>query len=397
MKPIIAALGIATAGAATAVGWFYLQTPVVQTSLATLAPVSEAVYGTGTVEPVRWAKVVPVQRKRIVELCRCEGQSVTSGQILGRQDNSEERALLRQLEIRHEQLDRELDRAAKDRNKDRYLKADHERLESLLKEAGSRIIAQKGRLDTLVFRAPVDGMVLRRDGEVGEIVGPADVLFWVGSPTPMQVVAEINEEEINKIAPGQKVFLRSDAFAQALTATVSQVTPKGDAARKTFRIYAMLPDNTPLRIGMSVEANIVYRERRAAVVIPVEAVTDGNTVQVVSDGKVQRVAVTPGIRGSRFMEIAANLPQGARVLAPARSDLADGTAVEVEDVPVRLANNPPAESGSTYSLASAQTAPRIVHLASKDDIAIGAAMSAHMHTIVIEARRHLSKYRTTTR
>jgi hypothetical protein len=117
----------------------------------------------------------------------------------------------------------------------------------------------------------------------------------------------------------------------------------------------------------------------------------------VSDGKVERVAVTPGIRGSRFVEIAANLPQGARVLAPARADLADGTAVEVEDVPVRLASKPPAESGSTYSLASAETTPRSVHLASKDDIAIGAAMSAHMHTIVIEARRNLGKYRTTTR
>src|SRR6188474_1436889 len=62
----------------------------VTTALVQLAPVSEAVYGTGTVEPERWAKVVPLQRRRLVELCRCEGQAVKAGQVLGRQDDTEE-------------------------------------------------------------------------------------------------------------------------------------------------------------------------------------------------------------------------------------------------------------------------------------------------------------------
>ena len=83
------------------------------------------------------------------------------------------------------------------------------------------------KIDSLVLRAPLDGMVLRRDGEVGEIAGPTDVLFWVGPPLPTQVVAEVNEEEINHIRVGQKAFLRSDAFpGQALPASVSQITPK---------------------------------------------------------------------------------------------------------------------------------------------------------------------------
>ena len=53
-----------------------------------------------------------------------------------------------------------------------------------LEEYKSRISAQQVRIDQMVLRAPLDGMVLRRDGEVGEIVGPTDVLFWVGPPLP---------------------------------------------------------------------------------------------------------------------------------------------------------------------------------------------------------------------
>src|SRR5262249_38975456 len=157
--------------------------------------------------------------------------------------------------------------------------------------------------DQLVLRAPLDGMVLRRDGEVGEIAGPTDVLFWVGPPLPLQITAEVNEEEINRIAVGQKAYLRSDAFPQAeLRASVSQITPKGDPARKTFRVYLLLPTDTPLRIGMSVEANIIVREKPSAIVVPSEAVA-GDGIQIVKDGRVRRAPVSIGIRGSRNVEI----------------------------------------------------------------------------------------------
>ena len=174
-------------------------------------------------------------------------------------------------------------------------------------------------------------MVLRRDGEVGEIAGPTDVLFWVGPPAPMQVVAEINEEEINRIASGQKAFLRSEAFpGRALRANVSQITPKGDPTRKTFRVYLRLPQDTPLRIGMSVEANIIFREKPSAIVVPAEAIA-GDWVQMVDDGRVQRVPITVGIRGNRNIEIIGDVSKGTTVLSPARRDLADGARIRIDN------------------------------------------------------------------
>src|SRR2546429_5686000 len=202
-------VAIATAGAGYYAYSRFLHPTLVTTSIASLAPVSEAVYGTGTVEPERWAKVVPLQRRRLVELCRCEGQVVKSGQILGRQDDAEERSALEQMEINRGQLERDLTRAEKDRDKNDTTRTEYEQRWTKLEEAKSRIAAQKVRLDSLILRAPLDGMVLRRDSEVGEITGPTDVLFWGGPPAPMQVVSEINEKEINRIAAGRKtVFLR---------------------------------------------------------------------------------------------------------------------------------------------------------------------------------------------
>jgi RND family efflux transporter MFP subunit len=392
-------LGIAVPLIAAGGGYYvytnYLDVQTVTTSIVTVAPVSEAIYGTGTVEPQRWAKVVPLQRRRLVELCSCEGQNVKAGQVLGRQDDAEERSALRELEVTNQQAQRDLDRAEKDRGKNDAAQTEYEQRWTQFEESKTRIAAQKVRIDSLVLRAPLDGMVLRRDGEVGEIAGPTDVLFWVGPPTPMQVVAEVNEEEINRIAVGQKAFLRSEAFSgQTLRATVSQITPKGDPARKTFRVYLLLPSDTPLRIGMSVEANIIFREKPSALVVPAEAVA-GNAVQVVTNDRIERVPVTVGIRGSRSVEIVGNVSRGMAVLSPGRVDLADGTRVRIDNKGKQGAPPPSAAPSATPDQDTTVPSPApaaTVATTDPDNAVISAAISAHIDSVVNDARRNVTRY-----
>jgi RND family efflux transporter MFP subunit len=403
---VLAVLAFAAVGGAYLKYPDLFQPPTVTAGVAILGPVSEAVYGTGTVEPERWAKVVPLQRRRVVDLCRCEGQAIKTGQVLARQDDTEEVNALHELEINNEQLARDLDRAKRDRDKNDAAKTEYEQRSTQYEQSKSRIGAQKARIDSLVLRAPMDGMVLRRDGEVGEIVGPTDVLFWVGPPAPMQVVAEINEEEITRISVGQKAFLRSEAFsAQALRATVSQITPKGDPARKTFRVYLLLPRDTPLRIGMTVEVNIIYREKTAAIVVPSEAVA-GNAVQVVSGGKIRRVPVTVGIKGSRNVEIIGDVSKGATVLSPARVDLADGTRVNVEkakqatDTPADVTRDPgpdpvPGPTSGPALASAREPAAVVMSAADADNAVISAAITAHVDSVVNDARRNVGKYPAT--
>jgi RND family efflux transporter MFP subunit len=386
-------VAIATAGAGYYSYSRFLYPTLVTTSIANVAPVSEAVYGTGTVEPERWAKVVPLQRRRLVELCRCEGQVVKAGQVLGRQDDAEERSALDQMEINRGQLERDLARAEKDRDKNDATRTEYEQRWTKLEEAKSRIAAQKVHLDSLLLKAPLDGMVLRRDGEVGEIAGPTDVLFWVGPPAPMQVVAEVNEEEINRIAAGQKAFLRSEAFpGRALRANVSQITPKGDPTRKTFRVYLRLPQDTPLRIGMSVEVNIIFREKPSAIVVPAEAIA-GDWVQTVDDGEVRRVPITVGIRGNRNIEIIGVVSRGTTVLSPARRDLADGARVRIDNSLTRaveaVATSEPADQPVATPEAAVVAAATTSTPTDPDDAVISAAMTAHIDSVVNDARRNI--------
>ena len=268
----------AAAVIAAIVWWFVASRPQVVAVMPTRGDAAEVVYATGVVEPQQWAKVSSLQRKRILDHCNCEGKEVKRGDVLARLEDGAERALLRELEARRERIQEEAQRLEGLVERNVTTRVTYDEKLTQLREQDARIAAQKDRINDLVLRAPMDGVVLRRDGEVGEIAGvnATDILFWIGQPKPLRVVAEVNEDDIIKTRLGMKVLLRHEGLAgEPLPATLSEITPKGDPSTKTFRVYFALPDDTPLRIGMSVEANIIVREVKDALLVPIEAVADG--------------------------------------------------------------------------------------------------------------------------
>ncbi len=292
---------------------------------------AEVVYATGTVEPERWAKVVAIQRKRIVELCDCEGQPVKKGDALGRLDDGEERAVLRELEARRARLNADVERTRNLVARAAAAQTTLDQLATQLSEFEARIAAQEDRIADLVLRAPMDGIILRKDGEVGEIAGTAmaDVLFWVGNPKPLRLVADVNEEDIPRVRTGQKVLLRNEGFKdEVLLGQVGEITPKGDPATKTFRVYIHLPAETPLKIGMSAEANIVTRERDKALLVPTEALS-GQRLFLIENDRLRALEVKTGIRGTRAMEILEGLPEDVRVASPYQATFYEGMRVRV--------------------------------------------------------------------
>lgn len=78
--------------AAISIWWLFARGAEVAVVTARRGDAVEVVYATGVVEPLNWAKVTALHRKRIVEICKCEGQPVSKGDVLARLDDVEERA-----------------------------------------------------------------------------------------------------------------------------------------------------------------------------------------------------------------------------------------------------------------------------------------------------------------
>jgi RND family efflux transporter MFP subunit len=303
--------------------------PSVAVATATTGPAVQAVYATGNVEPVHWAKVGPAVRGRIIAVLVEEGGRVEAGQPMAQLDDREAQHRAEEAEARARFAQEDLTRVRTLVARDVASRASLDRAEAEARAVRAVAEATQRRLDDYIVRAPSAGLVLRRDAEVGEVVDTPAALFWIGEPKPLRITAEVDEEDIAQIREGQRALLRADAFAgQVLNATVAQITPKGDATRKAYRVRLALPDDTPLMIGMTVEANIVLRETANAVLIPPAALR-GDHVFVAQGEVARRRQVTVGVQGPRAVEIRQGIAAGDVVVLDPPQGLKDGQALRL--------------------------------------------------------------------
>jgi RND family efflux transporter MFP subunit len=329
----LALVVVAVAIAAAMWSWRALRAPEVTVVTPVVGTAVEIVYATGAVEPVRWAKVTSVIRDRIVEICDCEGRSVKKDEVLARLDDKEQIAALAELRAREDFAKRELERHATLVEKQIVSPQAHERVSMDLRMIQALILVQMEKIADRTITAPINGVVLRRDGEVGEIAEAGQILFRVGALKPLQVVAQVNEEDIPRVTVGQTVLFRTDAFPdQRLEGTVREITLIGDPVAKTYRIKVALPDDTQLLPGMSVEANVVTREKANAMLLPADAVQRTN-VFVVEGGRARKRTIEVGIRGARAVEVLSGLSLDDRVVSPLVEGLSDGARVRAQAKP----------------------------------------------------------------
>jgi RND family efflux transporter MFP subunit len=322
-------LAVLTALAGGGLWWRYGRGQEVQLQAVGRGTAAEIVYATGVVEPVRWAKMASMARERIVEHCACEGRRVAEGDVLARLDDREVRANLAEQQARLALAQREVERVSQLLQRGVATQQAFDKATADLAQIRALIAATNERLGNYLILAPRAGVVLRQDGEVGEIADVGQILFRVGDPRPLQVTADVAEEDIPRVKVGQAVLLRTDAFKdRPLDGTVRDITPMGDTATKTFRIRIALPDDTPLHFGMSVEANIVTREAKDVLLVPNEAVI-GGAVFSVANGRIVRRPVETGIRGTRLTEVRTGLAEGDRIAVPAEARWRGGERVRV--------------------------------------------------------------------
>jgi RND family efflux transporter MFP subunit len=292
-------------------------------------PAVEAVYATGAVEPTYWAKVSSTQVGRIAEIPVKEGQKVKIGDVLMRLDDREAKARLAELEARERFLAADVERMARLAQRDYASQQQYQRTVSDHAAAVAGTAQARQRLTDLTLIAPLDGEVLRLDGNVGEVLRSGDVVVWIGQREPMRIEAEVDEEDIPKVERGQKVLVKADAWpGRVFTASVTSLTPKGDPVSKNYRVRITLDPEQPLHIGMTTEVNIIVREVKDAMLVPFGALR-GEAVFVVEGARVRRRPVKIGIVGTRKVEILDGIGADTLVVSDPPAGLKDGDYVRV--------------------------------------------------------------------
>jgi len=90
-----------------------------------------------------------------------------------------------------------------------------------------------------VLRAPINGVVIKKQGTVGEFISPGQTIAMIIDPNKLYITANIEETKLGTIKQGQKVDITIDQFSKK--AFAGRVKYVGQASNSTF---ALLPSST---------------------------------------------------------------------------------------------------------------------------------------------------------
>ncbi len=147
--------------------------------------------------------------------------------------------------------------------------------------AQARVDKAKVDVGRTVIRAPVDGVIARREVQLGQRVQPSTPLLDVVPVSEMYVNANFKEVQLKKVRPGQSVELESDLYGRKVvfhgviegfnggTGAAFALIPAQNATGNWIKVVQRLPVRIrlnpvelaahPLRVGLSMNAKVDLR------------------------------------------------------------------------------------------------------------------------------------------
>lgn len=196
---------------------------------------------------------------------------------------------------------------------------------------GQRLATVQSRLignppPSVVVKAPIAGVIDARNVNLGQAVEPNTVLFHISNRDQLLVVAQVYEEDIEKIKTGQAVTIHPLSYPKkTFPGTVLLMEPNLDALTRTANVRISLANPQGLlKPGMFVRASVVLSRNETALTIPNEALlqADNQYFVFVRNGMTyDRVVVHIGASDDEVTEILEGLVPGDEVVIQGNREL----------------------------------------------------------------------------
>jgi len=252
-----------------------------------------AVQAAGIIEPVTTVELKSKASGEILEISAETGDYVAEGDLLVQIDKRSPRNGLAQAEAELEaaRARRDIARSQRNRSEKLFETGTLNEVEfetSILEFANSKaevvraeVAVENARiaLDDTEVRAPINGTLIQRDVEKGQVissptmdVGGGTVLLQMANLRYVQVRSLVDETDIGKIQPGQKAVVTVAAYPnQPFDGEVLKLEPKAEE-EETVTLFAVIVtiDNERglLRPGMNAEVEIDIASRYEVPAIP---------------------------------------------------------------------------------------------------------------------------------
>ena len=300
---------------------------------------------------------------RVVELPVDEGDSIAAGDIIAVLDSEDLQASVRLAEASLNEARARLADAERELVRQAELVEDQLTSQALydtaitqrdvavaqVGTAEARLNAAQAQLDYTVVRAPIDGVVIERNIEVGEMVAPGGFtsqqstgsIVRIADPSSLEVEADINESYIARLQLGQRASIRVDAVPDfEYGGSLRQIVPTADRQRAVVQVKVSI-DNIDARLVPDMSCTVTFLEEGVdetelvqppKLLVPEAAVQyAGNATFLfrIDDDVLHRTRVQLGEASDGRVEILEGVSGGETVVSGEVASLEDGQRVRI--------------------------------------------------------------------
>ena len=286
--------------AAAGGGWIYWQkthsapeVPRFRTAAVDRGAISQAVLANGTLQPVNTVNVGTQVSGTVLERSADFNDHVKKGQVLLRLDPATLQARLRQAlaQLSSAEASLALARSTVERNQRLVaqgfisaLALDQSQREVAAAQAGvevarAQVDAAQTDVNNSVIRSPVDGVVIKRNIEVGQTVAASyqtpDLYQIAQDLREMRIHTNVSEADVGLIRPGQVARFSVDAYPEReFEGTVEQfrLNSTSNSGVVTYPIVVAVENREErLKPGMTAQVRIVVGSKTDVLRIPTAA------------------------------------------------------------------------------------------------------------------------------
>ena len=257
------------------------------------------VSSTGIVEPILTVDLKSKASGEIIELPIEEGDVVSRGKLIAKLDATTTKYAYDQAVADLEVAKKSLSLAVKEANRADELfsrelisELDHEnallareRANSDLVRANASLEDAKERLSDTVIKSPIDGIVLQKYVEKGQIIASGisavsggTIIATVADLSRAYVTTAVDEIDIGSIKPGQKAAIIAESYPdREFMGEVQRIHPQARVEQNvtTFDVTIEVDNSEGLLMsGMNASVEITAGFVENALLIPREALTD---------------------------------------------------------------------------------------------------------------------------
>ena len=221
------------------------------------------------------AEAVGECEKLLVE----EGDRVKAGDVMAELDKTTIQAAIGQAEVQVRQTKTAYDIAERSLAEGIGAKAERDNAQFAHEQALAALNTQQVQLSKLTIRAPISGVVTKRNIQAGQLVSGATSVFTIVDPSSYMIVINPPEKELARLKLGQIAKVTIDALGdQEFETAVRRINPGVDSASGTVKVTLdFAPEvRAKLRESAFARVRLVLETHENALLVPKDALVEEN-------------------------------------------------------------------------------------------------------------------------